>query len=111
VLSALLLRRLGALSACYTDSPITDADVDAWREVGFAMAEKTRLVAEDLQWVDTFRYSGRQSRPVPAGGITGGFFLEGLAEWIVHWQYLLTQAEQLHLGKGTSFGHGGLAVQ
>ena len=111
VLSALLLRRLGALSACYTDHSITDADVDAWRGVGFAMGEDTRLVAEDLHWVDTFRYSGRQSRPVPAGGITGRFSLEGPTEWITHWQYLLAQAEQVHLGKGTSFGHGGLAVR
>ena len=111
VLSALLLRRLGGLAACYTDAMTTDATVDAYRESGYALADATTLTPVSLQWTDTFRYSARQRKAVPAGGLTGSVRLEAPAQWLDHWSELLEQASHVHLGKGTAFGLGGVSVR
>lgn len=110
VLSAQLLRRLGALAACYSSAPLRDATVTAWRNAGYAMSDATTLSERSLEWTDTFRYSARQGRPVPAGGLTGQFVLTAPAPWLRRWHYLLQQAAAVHLGKGTAFGHGALTV-
>ena len=111
VLSAQLLRRLGALNACYGRTPLTDAMVTAWRNTGYDMADATTLVQQSLDWTDTFRYSARQERSVPAGGVTGAFVLKAPTPWLRQWHYLLQQAAMVHLGKGTAFGHGALRVE
>jgi len=111
VLSAQVLRRLGALTACYGRTPLTDALVTAWRNTGYDMADATTLAQQSLGWTDTFRYSARQERSVPAGGLTGEFLLKAPASWLRQWHYLLQQAARVHLGKGTAFGHGALTVE
>lgn len=110
VLCAQLLRRLGGLVTCYGTHDVDDDAVSAWRNAGFAIADATTLSSSSLQWVDTFRYSGRQNRPLPAGGVTGSFELAAKPEVMRHWHRLLRQAEDVHLGKGTAFGHGSLRI-
>lgn len=62
------------------------------------------LVASDLRWEDRRRYSARQGRNVPMGGLVGRVRVTGAALPAV-WPWLW-QAQWWHAGKGATMGLG-----
>lgn len=98
-----LLRRISSL--CYFHHGFAyEADFPAIIERSVQVA----LVENRTRWFNWERYSSRQEKKVPLGGLVGEAVYRGpLAEF---WP-LLRLAELLHLGKGTVFGQGKLTVE
>jgi hypothetical protein len=68
-----------------------------------ARAQEVQTALSDLHWFDWQRYSNRQEQAMLLGGLVGQATYEGrLAEFLP----LLRLAEQVHLGKATTFGLG-----
>lgn len=78
-----------------------------WTEVA-ADLEALQVVGQRLEWVEARRYSGRQARTVPLGGVIGDVELRRVGPALAR---LLTAATVLHAGKGTSLGLGELALE
>lgn len=72
-------------------------------------AERVRELDRRLRWQDWERYSNRQQRKVPMGGVTGEWVWETGDEW-EGWERLWL-VQWLHAGKGTSMGLGRFAVE
>lgn len=68
---------------------------------GFSYYAKT-------SWDDYKRYSNRQGKKVPMGGIVGDVRLKGADETVLS---LLRTAELLHVGKGAALGLGRVEIQ
>ncbi|MCS7042804.1 MAG: CRISPR system precrRNA processing endoribonuclease RAMP protein Cas6 [Bryobacteraceae bacterium] len=96
---AALLRRLALLSRFHTGTP--------WRldHAGLREAARAaRLLRRELKWQDWARYSSRQQKKIPMGGVVGFYDLDmgGLEAlwpflWIGQWT---------HVGKGAVMGLG-----
>src|SRR5262245_56634986 len=66
-------------------------------------AAGVRVTRARLGWRDLARYSNRQRRTVSLGGFVGELEVEGDLEPFLP---LLQMAEQVHVGKGATFGLG-----
>lgn len=66
-------------------------------------ARSARLVQHDLSWQDWERFSGRQKRRIPIGGLVGRIVFEGDLGRL---RPLLVAGEFVHVGKDTTFGLG-----
>lgn len=71
--------------------------------------ERTRELDRRLRWQDWERYSNRQQRKVPMGGIIGEWVWEVGDDWD-GWEHL-SLVQWLHAGKGTSMGLGRYSVE
>lgn len=71
-------------------------------------AAQIKLVANHTRWFEWERYSSRQAKKVPLGGLLGEALYSGPATGF--WP-LLRLGELLHVGKGTVFGQGKIAVE
>lgn len=103
-LAAAVLRRLALVSRHHTDA--------GWRmdHAGLrAQAAEARVLDKKLGWQDWARYSSRQERKVPMGGVVGEMVLE-TAGWEELWP-LLWVGQWVHAGKGTSMGLGRYEVE
>ncbi len=70
-------------------------------------AEEVRTATSNIRWHDWRRYSNRQEAAMLMGGMTGEIVYEGdVADFVP----LLRLAEQVHLGKQTTFGLGRIEV-
>lgn len=63
---------------------------------------------QHLSWTEWSRYSARQQRAVPLGGLAGRFAIRG--EGVATVLPLLAIAELVHVGRQTAFGLGEIAV-
>lgn len=98
-----LLRRISSM--CYFHHGFAyEADFPAI----IAAAEAVKISGNHTRWFDWERYSSRQDRKVPLGGLVGEAFYEGPLS--AFWP-LLRLGELLHVGKGTVFGQGKIAVE
>ena len=61
-----------------------------------------------LKWKDLKRYSNRQKKKVPLGGLVGRVMIPELDPWLYSW---LKAAELIHVGKNASMGLGRLEVE
>ena len=101
---ATLLRRLALLSRFHTDI--------AWRfdHAGLReLAARAAIVEQRLSWQDWARYSTRQQRRIPMGGVVGHSVVEagGLEPlWPMLWL-----GQWTHLGKGAVMGLGRYLVE
>jgi hypothetical protein len=94
-----LLRRYQQLDCAHSPEP---DDFD-YRLLHQAAADLCFHEAQ-LDWFDWFRYSSRQKKKVPMGGIVGTATLEGASLdllWPVIWL-----GQWLHAGKGAAMGLG-----
>lgn len=93
-----LARRIGHLAQAYG----TGAN-----EIRFSTlveaAEASKVVSTDIRWHDWHRYSARQQRVMPMGGIVGLLALEGPLDAFLP---LLEIGHRLNNGKHASFGLG-----
>jgi hypothetical protein len=60
-----------------------------------------------LQWKDLKRFSNRQKKKVPMGGLVGEIVIQDLDPWLYSW---LRAAELLHVGKGAAMGLGRIEI-
>jgi len=96
----LMLRRIAALEAVYGDG---EPDLDYSGLVN--RAKRVKTLHSTICWKDMKRYSSRQRKLVPMGGLVGDAVFEGKLNEFVP---LLRYAEQVHLGKQTVYGLGRL---
>jgi hypothetical protein len=109
-LAAPLYRRAVGMAVCYgAEAPTADA-IQNLQEGFRALADETTLGLDDLTWSEDTRYSHRQERRHPAGGLTGTLSLEAPPDLTGVWSGWLTRAERIHLGKATSMGLGRIEV-
>lgn len=102
VLLRAVLRRIASLGTSFEAG---EPRLDYRGLVG--RAQQVETVQADLQWLDWRRYSNRQDQAMLMGGLTGSVTYEGnLAEL----QPLFAFAEQVHIGKATTFGLGKIRV-
>ena len=57
----------------------------------------------ELIWQDWQRYSNKQKKTIPQGGLKGNIVLQGKLDEFLPWLYL---GQWLHIGKNTNFGLG-----
>jgi hypothetical protein len=99
--------RLAVLAA--EADPASRLDFPAWRELKAFLAGPGEFEAQS-RWRDQRRYSARQGRYVPLGGLLGWSVIvppQGAeATWWRWWK----AAELLHLGKGTTMGLGQVKI-
>lgn len=93
-----LLRRISLLTTFHTETPL---DVDF---AGLSRAARAvRRVGAELCWADAERFSRRQGRAVPLGGVTGWVRFAG--DLAPFWPYLWL-GQWVQVGKGTVMGLG-----
>jgi hypothetical protein len=109
-LAAPLYRRVVGMAVCYGPEALPARRIRRMQDGFRALADATRLDATDVEWREDTRYSHRQDRRVPAGGLYGAVQLHADKEVCTIWADWLGRAERLHLGKGTSMGLGRLSV-
>lgn len=93
-----LARRTSLLADFHGESPL-GLDFPALAE----LAGQARIVSRDLAWREWRRYSARQGREMPMGGLVGQLEIEGPLQPFLP---LLAFGRRLHLGKHASFGLG-----
>jgi hypothetical protein len=86
-----LLLRLHAGIECFFDGPSLLADARALQDGG------------SLTWRKWTRFSARQHREMPLGGVVGYWTFEGTLDRLMPWLWL---AQYLHVGKNATFGLG-----
>lgn len=125
ILAQAALRRLAALSVCYgtgVTSAAASADASAASSYADILSpssdtleqlrqETAHLGVADinvrsLHWCSRSRYSGRQRRRITTHGLAGSFTLKGSDALLADWGQLLSATARVHVGKGTSLGHG-----
>lgn len=94
-----LLRRISLLAYFHGGTPL---------ETDFARLSQAsrgvRIEHRDLRWFDWSRYSSRQQKNVPMGGVVGHLTLDGDA-LAPYWPYIWF-GQWTHAGKGASMGLG-----
>lgn len=93
-----LTRRVSMLHDMEAVEPLT-AD---YRELA-AIARAARVSDVRLEWFDWARYSARQHRRIPMGGLVGELTLGGDLEPLWPWLWI---GQWLHVGKGAVMGLG-----
>jgi hypothetical protein len=93
-----ITRRLEGLWHCYGSHPITFD-----RNTLMSQARQITTTASNLRWQDQPRYSNRQASEMQLGGVLGTIAFEGDITPLLP---MLKAAEQVHIGKATSFGLG-----
>ncbi len=77
------------------------------KEMFLEAARAARRVGSSLCWEDRYRYSSRQDRKIPVGGLLGEITCQGDIGVL---RPLLRAGEYLHVGKNTSSGAGKLRL-
>jgi hypothetical protein len=72
---------------------------------GAALLEAAGRLSHErrIRWRAWARYSARQQREMPLGGLVGSWKLDGNLDSLLPWLWL---AQYLHVGKNTTFGLG-----
>jgi len=94
-----LLRRITVLYYYHVSEKLPEIPAKALIE----LAEKVKVVDNNLKWYDWERFSYRQEKRMKLGGLIGKISFEGPIEPFFP---LLKAGEILHCGKNTSFGLG-----
>lgn len=103
--------RLRDLTACYAygwqtsnDRPSTG---EAWPRLDMEAARKV-VAHGNVEWLDLHRYSSRQERRLPMGGLRGRVTYSGeLAQFLP----LLVWGQFIHVGKYAVMGNGGYVIE
>lgn len=99
-----LVRRLESLNRLYNDGAPLGRDTWLALRPHFHVNGDLRGV---LRWADLERYSNRQRRKVPMGGLAGTVEFTGPNPWLAQW---FRAAELVHVGKGAVMGWGKVTV-
>ncbi|QTA92086.1 CRISPR system precrRNA processing endoribonuclease RAMP protein Cas6 [Desulfonema magnum] len=104
VLFRSLLRRITTLAHLHCGISCTDIDFKILSHA----ADDVRTLSSDLRWEHAVRYSNRQKRCMPFGGLVGNVTFEG--DLTLFWPFILL-GEWMHMGKKTSFGLGRYLIE
>jgi len=96
-----LLRRIRLLAYFHCGVKQDELELDFAKLI--SLAEKIKVVEDNLKWFSFSRYSTRQRQRIPAGGLVGKISFWG--ELKPFWDFLLL-GQYLNVGKNTSFGLG-----
>jgi hypothetical protein len=96
-----LLRRITLLAVFHCGVQHSEIDID-FKEL-IEKAGHIQTIKDNTRWFHWSRYSTRQKRVMPAGGLVGDITFEG--DFAPFWPFLLL-GEYFHVGKNTSFGLG-----
>lgn len=95
-----LARRLEMLNIFFNGhEPIGQ---DSWLQLKETFSQ-AHVVRDELHWKDLQRYSNRQRRKVPLGGLVGKVVVENISSWWWRWWQV---AALVHVGKGANMGLG-----
>lgn len=97
---ASLARRLEGLNCLFNNGNLLGRQV--WKELTDEF-NNINIKKEELSWQDLRRYSNRQGRKVPLGGLTGRVVIKNSSD--DHFQWWLA-ASLVHVGKGAVMGLG-----
>jgi len=100
-----IVRRLEALNCLFADGK--PLGKERYLALTQAFAD-TAAIQCDLSWVDYNRYSNRQHKKVPMGGLVGAATLNASESWVFPW---LQAASLVHVGKGASMGLGKIIIR
>ena len=98
-----MVRRILEIAHFYVPESQPDWD---FKEL-LTLADNISISDKKLEWIDWHRYSNRQHTKMDMGGFIGEISLQGETAPFAE---LLQTAEMLHVGKGTSFGLGKIAI-
>jgi len=76
---------------------------DEWYKLKSIFENEAKVDREDLIWKDLKRYSNRQKRKVPLGGLIGTIYISEISPWWWKWWQM---AHFVYVGKGASMGLG-----
>ncbi|MCP4352568.1 MAG: CRISPR system precrRNA processing endoribonuclease RAMP protein Cas6 [Desulfobacterales bacterium] len=99
-----LARRLEALNKLFHEGELFGKDLWLSLQEHFGASEKIKSY---LRWWDLARYSGRQKRKVPLGGLVGKAVVKNPCSLDMEWW---KTAELLHVGKGAAMGLGKIEI-
>jgi len=99
-------RRLEALSLLYAGGKRLGRDM--WLALSDLFSKAPEPAALGTTWKEYSRYSNRQHRKVPMGGVVGWACYENPPEWFIRW---LRAASVIHVGKGTAMGLGRIEME
>jgi hypothetical protein len=74
----------------------------------FEAAKSVTVVRSQLEWHDQSRFSTRQKRTVPTGGLVGSVIYQGD---LAPFRQLLGAGRVLHVGKNCAFGQGAYSIE
>lgn len=103
---AALLRRQSLLHQCFGIPAAAPTTAQAQQLIGHS--ERLRLSETSLRWESRQRWSSRQQRRIPIGGLLGGFRIDGELAPLWPW---LWRGQWLHLGKSAVMGLGCYRLQ
>jgi hypothetical protein len=99
-----LARRLEALNCLFNNGQ--PLGKERWADLQEAF-QVTGNIQTRLRWWDMDRYSTRQRKKVPMGGIAGDLVMENPSPFYITWW---KAAELLHVGKGAAMGLGKVEI-
>ncbi len=74
-------------------------------------SEKISVFDSNLTWYDWERYSNKQKTAMKLGGFIGKIVFKGQIEHFKKYLYPLLLGEEIHVGKGTTFGLGKYKIE
>lgn len=98
-----LLRRISMLMLCHCDS-VLDIDINELIEE----SKTVEVLRWDLRWQNWTRYSSRKKELMELGGFIGNVTYKGNFDKFMPF---IALGEQIHIGKGTTFGLGKYVIQ
>ena len=98
-------RRLEALCCLYNDA--TPLGRERWLELSRSL-EKTGVIKDEMEWHEYSRYSARQRRKVPLGGLVGQATVRPASKAMAKWWQAV---ELVHVGKGSAMGLGKVVIE
>ena len=101
-----VFRRLYFLISLFCDENHDLKDVNLDAKNYLANAKKIKTSKESIVWHDWERYSSRQKTTMKLGGLIGDIVFEGEKNLFLPYLVPIFLCEELHVGKGTSFGLG-----
>lgn len=98
-------RRLEALSILYGEGkPLGKV---TWQALASLFSSAPAPESQGISWREYQRYSNRQKKKVPMGGIVGKAVFAGAPGWFIKW---LQAACLVHAGKGAAMGLGRIEI-
>lgn len=95
-----IVRRLESLNCLFNQGQLLGKE--KWNNLSLFF-EKNSSSSVDVKWIDLERFSNRQKRKIPMGGLVGEAFEQSANPIILEW---LETASLIHAGKGASMGWG-----
>ncbi len=99
-----LARRLESLNIFFNGASSIGKDI--WQRLKQEFAD-IEIKEEEFRWYNLKRYSNRQKRKVPLGGLKGKVVVQNISSWWWTWWQM---AEIVHVGKGANMGLGKVKI-